>query len=103
MSACSLARDFKAGVRDSTPTPPLDPQGPGLAALHLKAGAQRKMALASECPVSRGLVRRMVGIEMKSRYFGQGRAWLCEELLWKSVGVSRAGGGGLQAWRKETQ
>ena len=37
-------------MRDSTLTLPLDPQGPGLAALRLKAGAQRKMALASECP-----------------------------------------------------
>lgn len=35
-----------------------------------------------------------------SCYFGQGRAWLCEELPLKSVGISRTGGRGLQAWRK---
>lgn len=41
-----------------------------------------------------------MGTETESCYFGQGRAWLCEELLLKSVRVSRTGGRGLQAWRK---
>lgn len=42
-----------------------------------------------------------MGTEMKSRYFGQGRAWLCEELLLKSVGVSRAAGGGSRPGGRE--
>lgn len=42
-----------------------------------------------------------MGTEMKSCYFGQGRAWLCEELLLKSVGVSRAAGGGSRPGGRE--